>query len=147
MRKHRAEHSRDHSRDCGDARAPEHGAAKFIYRKHADEVRERQMMRHPMRRPRKGFEFGGYRLFQKQVERQRGSYEHECVQREARRLQTTGDTIAACRSVHASAPSSRENRRAANRPPIPIIVTINARIIEAAIASCGFCASSHKLYE
>ena len=49
--------------------------------------------------------------------------------------------------VHAGAPSSRENRRASTRPPTPIMVTISARIIDAAIASCGFCASSHKLYE
>ena len=96
------------------------------------------MMRNPMRRPCKGLELGRHRLFREKVKRQDRADKNERIQCEARSLKTV---------VHANAPSSRENRRAARRPPMPISVTIRARIIDAAIASCGFCASSHKLYE
>ncbi len=96
------------------------------------------MMWDPMRRPREGLELRRHRLFREKIKRQYGADKNERIQCEARSLETI---------VHASAPSSRENRRAARRPLMPIIVTISARIIEAAIASCGFCASSHKLYE
>src|ERR1700722_9367751 len=138
MGKHRAERGRDQRRDSGDCQASQHRAAKFVDREHADEMRKRQMMWEPMRRPREGLKLGRHRLFREKIKRQNGGRKNERVQRYARSLET---------GVHVSAPSSRENRRAAMSPPMPIIVTIRARIIEAAIASCGFCASSHKLYE
>src|ERR1700682_243222 len=104
-------------------------------------------MRRPMRRARKGLELGSHRLFRENVERQRGGREHECVERETRGHQTRAGRVGGCPTIHAATPSSRENRRASAGQARAMIVTISARIIAAAIASCGFCASSHKLYE
>src|SRR5580704_8401532 len=98
-----------------------------------------------MRRPSKRLEFRTYRLLREKVERQHGGRDHKRFQRKARR--PSGASIVAWSTVHAIAPSARECRAVNNRRLPPIIVTSSASIIEAAIASCGFCASSHKLYE